>query len=159
MGSMNHVILMGNLTRAPEVRRTPTGQAVSDLGLAVNERYQDRSGQNVDRPCFVDVVVWGRQAEACEKHLTKGAPVAVEGRLRFEQWQTPQGERRSRLRVLATRVQFLGRPSQDEAAADSAGVTAGAVTPAKAKAAPAKASAPPPTDDAIPDGPEEVMPF
>lgn len=160
MGSMNHVILMGNLTRAPEVRRTPTGQAVSDLGLAVNERYQDRNGQNVDRPCFVDVVVWGRQAEACEKHLVKGAPVAVEGRLRFEQWQTPQGERRSRLRVLANRIQFLGRPSQDETASDSGtGVTAGATAPAKGKAAPAKAAPVPPVDDALPDGPEEVLPF
>lgn len=65
MSSMNHVILMGNLTRTPEIRRTPAGQAVSDLGLAVNERFRDREGKTVDRPCFVDVAVWGRQAEAC----------------------------------------------------------------------------------------------
>ena len=115
MSSMNHVILMGNLTRTPEIRRTPSGQAVSDLGLAVNERFQDRDGKAVDRPCFVDVVAWGRLAEACEKHLEKGAPVAIEGRLRFEQWQTPQGERRNRLRVLAHRIQFLGRPARPEA--------------------------------------------
>lgn len=130
---MNHVILMGNLTRTPEIRRTPSGQAVSDLGLAVNERFQDRDGKTVDRPCFVDVVAWGRLAEACGKHLEKGAPVAIEGRLRFEQWQTPQGERRNRLRVLAHRIQFLGRPPRAEA---------GAATPeGAAEAAPGKGGA------------------
>ena len=134
---------LSSFSRCPLCSRTPSGQAVSDLGLAVNERFQDRDGKAVDRPCFVDIVAWGRLAEACGKHLEKGAPVAIEGRLRFEQWQTPQGERRNRLRVLAHRIQFLGRPARAEAGA-AAPEGAAEAAPAKggveAEAVPAGAS-------------------
>jgi single-strand DNA-binding protein len=109
MASVNRVFLMGNLTRKPEVRNTPAGLAVSDLGLAVNESYRNKDGEPVEVVCFVDVVVWGKQAEACGKYLTTGAPVMVEGRLQLDQWQTGEGEKRSRLRVRADRVQFLAR--------------------------------------------------
>lgn len=110
MGSMNRVFLMGNLTRDPEVRQTPAGMAVSDIGLAVSDSYTNRAGEKVETTCFADVVVWGRQAENCGQYLRKGSPVLVEGRLQLDQWQTEAGEKRSRLRVCANRVQFLGRP-------------------------------------------------
>jgi single-strand DNA-binding protein len=109
MGTMNRVFLMGNLTRDPELRKTPSGMAVSDLGVAVNERYRNKAGEVVETVCFADVVVWGRQAETCGQYLVKGAPVMVEGRLQLDQWKTDAGEKRSRLRVRADRVQFLGK--------------------------------------------------
>ncbi len=107
MNSMNHVVLMGHLTRDPELRKVASGAAVSDLGLALNERYKDKDGEVVTRPTFVDVVAWGKQAEHCAQYLKKGAPVAVEGKLQFDQWETAEGEKRSKLRVRAWRVQFL----------------------------------------------------
>ncbi len=110
MGAVNRVFLMGNLTRNPELRKTPSGIAVSDLGLAVNEKYRNKSGEMVESVCFADVVVWGRQAETCGQYLGKGSPVMVEGRLQLDQWKTDAGEKRSRLRVRADRVQFLGKP-------------------------------------------------
>ena len=112
MGSMNRVFLMGNLTRDPELRKTPTGISVSDLGLAVSEKYRNKAGEMVESVCFADIVVWGRQAETCGQYLAKGAPVVVEGRLQLDQWQNDKGEKRSRLRVRADRVQFLNRARQ-----------------------------------------------
>lgn len=109
MGSVNRVFLMGHLTRKPEVRVTPSGTPVSDLGVAVNERYRSKEGQMVETVCFADVVVWGNQAKACGQYLDKGSAVMVEGRLHFDTWQTEKGEKRSRLRVRADRVQFLPR--------------------------------------------------
>jgi len=109
MSAMNRVFLMGNLTRDPQLRKTPSGQAVSDLGLAVSERYRNKAGEVVESTCFTDIVVWGRQAELCGQYLIKGARILVEGRLQLDQWQTEAGEKRSRLRVRADRVQFLNR--------------------------------------------------
>lgn len=110
MSSMNHVILMGNLTRDPETRSLPGGQVVADLGLAISDAYKDKSGKLVERACFADVVVWGKPAESCKQFLKKGSPVLVEGKLQFDQWTTESGEKRSKLRIKAMRVQFLGRP-------------------------------------------------
>ena len=107
MASYNRVMLMGNLTRNPELRYTPSGSAVADLGMAVNESFKNKSGETVEQTCFVDVVVWGRQAETASEYLQKGSPVFVEGRLQFDQWESQQGEKRSKLRVRAERVQFL----------------------------------------------------
>lgn len=124
MISTNVVILAGNLTRDPEVRQAGDGLTVADLGLACNERYRNKDGETVDKPCFVDVVVWGKPAEACGQYLKKGAPALVEGRLQFDQWQTKEGEKRNRLRVRADRVQFLGgngRAKTDEAPPAAAG--------------------------------------
>jgi single-strand DNA-binding protein len=112
MASYNRVLLMGNLTRNPEIRYTPSGTAVADLGLAVNESFKNKAGETVEQTCFVDVVVWGRQAETAVEYLHKGSPVFVEGRLQLDQWESQQGEKRSKLRVRADRVQFLGSPGK-----------------------------------------------
>jgi single-strand DNA-binding protein len=124
MASYNRVLLMGNLTRNPEIRYTPSGTAVADLGLAVNENFKNKAGETVEQTCFVDVVVWGRQAETAAEYLHKGSPVFVEGRLQLDQWESQEGEKRSKLRVRADRVQFLGSPGKNsefaETPADSA---------------------------------------
>lgn len=109
MGTMNRVFLMGNLTRDPELRHTSSGLAVSDLGLAVSEQYKSKDGQVVKRTCFTDIVVWGRQAETCGQYLGKGSAVMVEGSLQLDQWETDKGEKRSKIKVRADRVQFIGR--------------------------------------------------
>lgn len=129
MAAVNRVFLMGNVTRDPEVRSTPAGAQVSDIGLAVSEKYRNREGQVVETTCFADIVVWGKQAEACGRYLRKGAPVMVEGRLQLDQWETATGERRSRLRVRADRVQFLSRRA---GAGDTPAAVAGAVDPSLA---------------------------
>jgi single-strand DNA-binding protein len=100
---------MGNLTRDPEVRHTPKGTAVGDLAMAINLTYRAQDGTEKEEVCYVDVVVWGRQAETCRDYLSKGAPIFVEGRLQLDQWEGPDGEKKSRLRVRADRVQFLSR--------------------------------------------------
>ena len=80
---------------------------MADLGLAVNESFKNKAGETIEQTCFVDVVAWGRQAETAAEYLKKGSPVFVEGRLQFDQWESQQGEKRSKLRVRAERVQFL----------------------------------------------------
>ena len=106
--SLNKVLLMGNLTRDPEVKYTPKGTAVCDLGIAINDSYKAQDGSIKETVTFVDVEVWGRTAENCKQYLTKGRPVFVEGQLRLDQWETPQGEKKSRMKVRAISVQFLG---------------------------------------------------
>ena len=106
--SLNKVLLMGNLTRDPEVKYTPKGTAVGDLAIAINDSYKAQDGTIKETVTYVDIEVWGRQAETCKQYLTKGRPVFVEGQLRLDQWETPQGEKKSRMKVRADRVQFLG---------------------------------------------------
>ncbi|MBB6430855.1 single-stranded DNA-binding protein [Algisphaera agarilytica] len=108
MASYNRVILMGNLTRDPEVRYLPNNTAVVDLGLAVNDRYQDKqSGEWVDRPNFIDCTAFGKSAESIGKFFTKGRPILVEGKLRFEQWEDRQsGQKRSKLKVVIDQWNF-----------------------------------------------------
>ena len=126
MASFNRVMLMGNLTRNPELKYTPSGSAVADLGLAVNESFKNKAGETVEQTCFVDVVVWGRQAETATEYLQKGSPVFVEGRLQFDQWESRQGEKRSKLRVRAERVQFLSAGGgSGSTASDTGGGSAG----------------------------------
>jgi len=120
MANVNRVIIAGNLTRDPERRYLPSGTAVTEFGLAIDDSYRNREGQLVERTCFVDVVVWGRQAETTHEYLSKGAPALVDGRLQLDQWENQQGERRSKLRVRADRVQFLGAPRRGGEAADTA---------------------------------------
>jgi single-strand DNA-binding protein len=110
MASLNRVFLIGNLTRAPELRYTPSGTAVSDLRLAVNRQYQTQGGERREETCFLTVVVWGKQAEASAQYLDRGSPVLVEGRLQTRDWETKDGQRRSVVEVVAERLQFLGRP-------------------------------------------------
>ena len=104
--NINRVILAGNLTRDPDLRYLPSGTPVTVLRIAVNRRFKGRSG-DVDETCFVDVKVYGKQAENCGEYLSKGRNVLVEGRLRLEEWNT-EGGRRSKHVVVADRVQFLG---------------------------------------------------
>lgn len=112
MASVNRVIIAGNLTRDPETRYLPSGTGLAEFGLAINDNYKNKDGELVERTCFVDVVVWGKQAETCSRYLSKGAPALVEGRLQLDQWENQQGEKRSKLRVRAERVQFLGQPRE-----------------------------------------------
>ena len=106
MSDTNTVILTGNLTRQPEIRYTPKGAAITDFGLASNRRY--RVGDDLkEEVCFVDVTVFGSTAEAVVKHLDKGRKVLVEGRLQFRSWETEVGQKRSKLEVVAERVNFL----------------------------------------------------
>jgi single-strand DNA-binding protein len=106
MASLNNVVLLGNLTRDPEVRYTPSGTPVATLGLAVNNRVK-QGDEWKDDPCFIDVVVFGKQAESCGEYLSKGQPVLVEGRLRYRTWEGQDGQKRSKHEVSAFRVQFM----------------------------------------------------
>jgi len=108
MASLNKVFLIGNLTRDPELRFTPSGAAVATIGLAVNHKYQVE-GEWKDEPSFFTVIAWGTLAERCSEHITKGSPVLVEGRLRWRQWETPDGQKRSTIEIVAQRIQFLPR--------------------------------------------------
>jgi single-strand DNA-binding protein len=109
MASLNKVFLVGNLTRAPELRYTPSGTAVSDLRLAVNRSYTTQGGDRREETSFLTVVVWGKQAEASAQYLDKGSPVLVEGRLQTRDWETKDGQKRNVVEVVAERLQFLGR--------------------------------------------------
>ena len=108
MANLNKVMLLGNLTRDPELRHTPKGSAVADLGVAVNRKIQDGNGGWKDETTFVDVTVWGSSAENAHKYLTKGRGVFIEGRLQMDTWDDKAtGQKRSKLKVVADNVQFL----------------------------------------------------
>ncbi|MFW6414178.1 MAG: single-stranded DNA-binding protein [Verrucomicrobiota bacterium] len=122
MANVNKVFLLGNLTRDPDVRSTPSGTSVCTLGLAVNRRYTTSQGEDREDTCFVDIETWGRQAENCGKYLSKGRPVLVEGRLRQDQWKDKNtGENRSKLVVHAENVQFLSSGQGDSPQSSSTG--------------------------------------
>ncbi|MDE0314533.1 MAG: single-stranded DNA-binding protein [Candidatus Poribacteria bacterium] len=117
MASYNKVILMGNLTRDPEVKYLPSGTAVANFGIAMNERYTDRqTGEQKESACFVDVEAWDRQAEIVNEYLSKGSPVFIEGALKFESWETEDGTKRSRLKVRLLRFQFIGGRQDEDGA-------------------------------------------
>lgn len=107
MASFNRVILMGNLTRDPEVRYTPSGKAVTEIGLAVNDRRKGPNGDWIDEVTFVDITLWDRQAEVAGEYLTKGSPVLIEGRLKLDTWEK-DGKKNSKLRVIGDRMQMVG---------------------------------------------------
>ena len=107
MASFNRVILLGNLTRDPELRYIPSGTAVTDIGLAVNERRKNASGEWVEEVTFVDVTLWARTAEVATEYLSKGSPVLIEGRLKLDTWEH-EGQKRSKLKVIGERMQLLG---------------------------------------------------
>ena len=108
MASYNRVIMMGNLTRDPELKQLPSGQSVCRLGLASNRQFKNRqSGTMVQEVCFVDVDVWGPQADSCQQYLQKGRGVLVEGRLKLDTWQDQEGQRKSKHSIVADRVTFL----------------------------------------------------
>jgi single-strand DNA-binding protein len=116
MANLNKVFLIGNLTRAVELKYTPAGTAVGSFGLATNRNFTAQSGEKKQETCFVRVVVWGKQAETCNQYLAKGSSVFVEGRLIYRTWDSKDGQKKSTLEVRADRVQFLGKPMRDAAA-------------------------------------------
>ncbi|HXV05764.1 MAG TPA: single-stranded DNA-binding protein [Solirubrobacterales bacterium] len=106
--NVNVVVITGNLTRDPELRSTPGGTSVCKLRVAVNSRRKDQSGNWVDKPNYFDVTVWGAQGENCANYLSKGRPVAVEGRLDWREWDDKDGNKRQTVEIIANTVQFLG---------------------------------------------------
>ena len=107
MASYNRVILVGNLTRDIELKYTQGGTAVTDIGMAVNDRRKSATGEWIDETTFVDVTLWGRTAEVASEYLGKGSPILIEGRLKLDTWET-DGQKRSKLRVVCDRMQMLG---------------------------------------------------
>jgi single-strand DNA-binding protein len=108
MASLNKVLLIGNLTKDPELRYTPNGTAVANLRIAVNRKFKDRTGELKEDTCFVTVTAWDKQAEICNQYLQKGRPIFVEGILQSRSWDTPDGQKRSTIDVRAERIQFMG---------------------------------------------------
>ena len=111
--NINRVVLTGNLTRDPELRTTPSGTSVCSLRIACNTRRKDASGQWVDKPNYFDVTVWGAQGENCAQYLSKGRPVAVDGRLEWREWEDKEGNKRQAVDIIADSVQFLGSRDGD----------------------------------------------
>ncbi len=120
MASYNKVLLMGNLTKDPELRYTPQGTAVANLRLAVNRKFRDRNQELKEEVCFVTAVVWDKQAETCNQYLHKGSPLFVEGRLQSRSWEDASGQKRSVIEVRAERVQFMGSPQGKAREAEAA---------------------------------------
>ena len=117
--SLNRVLLIGNLTKDPELRYIPSGTAVANLRLAINSNFKDQSGQKREEVCYVTVVVWSKQAELCNQYLKKGRSIFVEGRLIYRSWEA-EGKTRSTMEVRADRVQFLGSPQGGSRNAENA---------------------------------------
>ena len=165
MLEMNKVMLIGNLTRDPDLSYLANGTALAKLGLAVNRSYRDKGGQWQKEAAFVDIDAWGAQAEFCSKHLQKGRRVYVEGRLKFDQWEAQDGSRRSKLGVVAERVQFADSRPKGESGGESDGPPpASTGVPSAAPAAPGPpVSAPAPGASTAPPAggadPADDLPF
>jgi single-strand DNA-binding protein len=142
MATINSVVLVGNLTKDPELRHTPSGMAVCSLRLAVNTRRKDQAtGEWGEKPNFFDITVWGQQGENCAQYLAKGRPVGVQGRLEWREWEAQDGTKRQAVEVVADTVQFLGSRAESEA---------GQFVPAGATAAQSADFPPSAADDDIP---------
>ncbi len=122
MANLNKAFLMGNLTRDPELRYIPDGTPVCSFGLAVNRFYTTSSGEKKEKALFIEVTVWRKMAETCAEYLKKGRLVLVEGRLEMDTWEGKDGQKRSKIKIIAQNVQFMGGPRQEE--------KSGTVTPA-----------------------------
>jgi single-strand DNA-binding protein len=124
MASYNKVLIMGNLTRDPELKQTPSNQSVAQIGIAMNRKFKDKEGNMREEVTFVDCEAWGRTAEVMSQYLSKGRPVFVEGRLKLDQWQDKDGGNRSKLKVVVESFQFIdskgGQTSTPPAAATAA---------------------------------------
>jgi single-strand DNA-binding protein len=148
MASHNRVILLGNLTRDPELRYLASGMAVTDLGLALNDKRKNAAGEWIEETTFVDVTVWGRTAEVAGEYLTKGAPVFIEGRLKLDTWET-DGQKRSKLKIVCERMQLVGGRGP------SGGGSGGPRPPARQQAQNSAYSQAAPPDDAFDAPPAE----
>jgi single-strand DNA-binding protein len=127
---LNRVIITGNLTKDPELRSTPGGTPLCKLRVAVNSRRKDQSGEWVDKPNYFDVTVWGAQGENCATYLSKGRPVAVDGRLDWREWETEGGGKRQAVEIIADSVQFLGSRDGSGAVQGNNEITARSDVPA-----------------------------
>ena len=150
MANLNKVLLLGNVTRDPEVRYTPKGSAVCDLGVAVNRAYTTDSGEKREEVTFVDVVLWARLAEIAGEYLKKGRPVLIEGRLQLDTWDDKQsGQKRSKLKVVGEGLQLIG--SRPGGAGGGGGDEEGSSASRTTKSTPPPKAAPSePDDDEIP---------
>jgi len=164
MASFNRVILLGNLTRDIEIKYLQSGMAVADVGMAVNERRKSQTGEWIEETVFVDVTMWGRTAEVAGEYLSKGSPVLIEGRLKYDTWEK-DGQKRSKLTVTCDRMQMVGSkggggggggggrgPSQnyDEGGGDYGEAPSAPPQRSSNQRSSAPAAPPPPTEDEIP---------
>lgn len=124
MSSLNRVVLLGNLTKDPELRHIPSGTAVCDMRLAVSESYRNKDGETVESTVFIDVAAWGRQAETCAQYMKKGSSILVEGRLQMDEWEK-DGQKHSRIRVRADRVVFMDSRRDNEGGSSQQSAAAG----------------------------------
>jgi len=152
MASFNKVILVGNLTRDPELRYTPKGMAIAKIGLAVNRTWRNEAGETKEDVTFVDVDAFGRQAETLAQYMKKGSPLLVEGRLKLDQWDDKQtGQKRSKLGVIVEGFQFLGGGNRGEGGGDAVRRPAAATAAAPPAAeGPVEPAAPPHEEDDVP---------
>ena len=153
MANINRVVMVGNLTRDPELRHTPSGMAVCSLRVAVNTRRKDNaSGQWTEKPNYFNVTVWGQQGENCAQYLAKGRPVGVDGRLEWREWDAPDGQKRQAVEIIADSVQFLGSREGEGGGGFGGGSGGGGnqYVPASASSSPAPADDFAPSDDDIP---------
>src|SRR5260370_10669142 len=149
MASLNEVLLIGNLSRDPELRYTPKGTVVADIGVAVNRAYSGEDGQKREEVTVVDVTLWGRHAEVAQQYLAKGRPVLIEGRLQLDSWDDKQtGQKRSRLRVVAENLQMLGNRADSKAGFPAAG--------AQGRTAPPPPRQKPPKDPDLDTEPDDI---
>ena len=156
MASYNKVILLGNLTRDPELRVTPKGTAICQFSLAVNRQYRDESGNQREEASFIDVEAWGRQGETISKYCTKGRPLFVEGRLRLDQWEDKNsGQKRSRLKVVLENFQFAGNREGNNGTATTPDSNYDQGTYERQSPPPRQLRASPPPEDNI----DEDVPF
>src|SRR5450755_486961 len=150
MANLNRVLLIGNLTRDPELRYTPKGTAVTEIGLAINRIYSGEDGEKKEETTFVDVTLWARQAEVAGQYLKQGRPVFIEGRLQLDTWDDKQtGQKRSRMRLAAENLQLLG--SRQDSAGSSSPPPAG-----RAPGASAPAPRPEPRDPDLDAEPDDI---
>ena len=123
MANYNKVLMMGNLTRDPELKRTSSDMAVAQIGMAVNRRYKDKTGEMREETTFVDCEAWGRTAETMTKYLSKGKPVFIEGRFKLDQWQDKDGNNRSKLKIVIENFQFIDSRGNQTSSPPAGGAT------------------------------------
>ena len=165
MASYNKVMIIGNLTRDPEIKYTPKGTAIADIGLAVNRNYTTESGEKREEVTFIDVTLWGRVAEIVGEYCKKGRPLVVEGRLQLDSWDDKAtGQKRSKLKVVGENIQLLGsREGGSGGGEHGEGRNEGRTEnrPAQSRSAPSRPATPPQRPPADPDldAPEDDIPF
>lgn len=139
MPNFNKVFLMGNLTRDPELRATPSGTAVCQFSLAVNRVYNNANGERQEETTFVDVEAWGRQAETISKYVSKGKPLFVEGRLKLDTWENKEGEKRSKMKVVLENMQLISPKGEGGGGGESYSQSKAAAVPQERSSSPAPA--------------------